>query len=378
MSLPAFYVSARKKQRMEITPDEITKLSKKKIARIINDPLKTAAAGNLVYVTDAEPGIIRIRKGKTFDYTSGNRKIKDKDELLRIKKLAIPPAWENVWICMFPNGHLQATGVDVKVRKQYRYHPLWNSIRNLTKYYRLHEFGKALPSMRLQLEKDLSLPGLPVEKVLAAVVSLMERTHIRIGNSFYEKLYGSFGLTTLKDKHVAISGNAMRFTFKGKKGVAHDISIKNKKLANIVQKCRDIPGKELFQYYDENGGRKCIDSGMLNDYIRKISGSDFTAKDFRTWAGTLQALLAFKELGPAENAAESKKKIVEALDRVAKDLGNTRNVCKKYYVHPAMITMYENNDLEKYIKQLDAIETNGHTADLTPEEKILMKILEAC
>ena len=226
------------------------------------------------------------------------------------------------------------------------------------------------------MEKDLSLPGLPLKKVLATVVSLMERTHIRIGNNFYEKLYGSFGLTTLKDKHVNISGSSLKFSFKGKKGVHHDISIKSKKLAALVKQCRDIPGKELFQYYDEKGEHKSIDSGMINDYIKQIGGIDFTAKDFRTWAGTVQALLAFKELGFYETVTESKKKIVEALDIVSKELGNTRTVCRKYYVHPGIIDMYENKSLEKYLQQLDSIEVDDNKTDLTAEEKIVMKILE--
>ena len=356
--------------------ERLIKIPKKKIASIANNPSKTAAAINLEYISDNEPGIERIKKGNNFKYQFKENMVNDKNTLQRIKSLVIPPAWEHVWICTLPNGHLQVTGVDVKNRKQYKYHSLWNSFRNQTKFFRLYEFGKALPAMRLKLEKDLALPGLPRQKVLATVVSLMERTHIRIGNNFYEKLYGSFGLTTLKDKHVSISGSSLKFSFRGKKGVHHDIGIKNKKLAAIVKQCRDIPGKELFQYYDDNGDRKSIDSGMINEYIKGIAGSDFTAKDFRTWAGTVQALLAFKELGFYETTTESKKKVVEALDIVSKELGNTRTVCKKYYVHPGIIDMYENKSLEKYIQQLDTIEVNDNKADLTAEEKIVMKILE--
>ena len=356
--------------------EKLIKIPKRKIASIANDPSKTAAAINLKYISDNEPGIERIKKGNNFKYQFKENMVNDKNTLQRIKSLVIPPAWEHVWICTLPNGHLQVTGVDVKNRKQYKYHSLWNSFRNQTKFFRLYEFGKALPAMRLKLEKDLALPGLPRQKVLATVVSLMERTHIRIGNNFYEKLYGSFGLTTLKDKHVSISGSSLKFSFRGKKGVHHDIGIKNKKLAAIVKQCRDIPGKELFQYYDDNGDRKSIDSGMINEYIKGIAGSDFTAKDFRTWAGTVQALLAFKELGFYETTTESKKKVVEALDIVSKELGNTRTVCKKYYVHPGIIDMYENKSLEKYIQQLDTIEVNDNKADLTAEEKIVMKILE--
>ena len=356
--------------------EPIIKIPRKKIASLVNDPVKTAAAVNLKYVSDTEPGIERIKKGKGFKYQFKNNLITDEDNLKRIKSLVIPPAWEHVWICNLPNGHLQATGIDTRKRKQYKYHSLWNSFRNQTKFFRLYEFGKALPAMRLQLEKDLALPGLPMAKVMATVVSLMERTHIRIGNNFYEKLYGSFGLSTLKDKHVMINGSSLKFKFKGKKGVHHDISIKSKKLARIVKQCRDIPGKELFQYYDDNGEHRSIDSGMINEYIKNIAGNDFTAKDFRTWAGTVQALLAFKDLGFYETNIESKRKIVEALDIVSKELGNTRTVCKKYYVHPGIIDMYENKSLEKYIQQLDTIEVNDNKTDLTVEEKIVMKILE--
>ena len=363
---------------MEAIADEILQLPKRKLRAIIDDPEKSAQAVNLIYVNDTVPGIKRIKKGRKFDYIAGETiRITDKKELIRIKRLVIPPAWDNVWICDLANGHLQATGIDVKKRKQYRYHTLWNSIRNYTKYFRLYQFGKVVPAIRLQLEKDLSLSGLPVEKVLALVVSLMERTNIRIGNSMYEKLYGSFGLTTLKDKHVNINGSELKFSFKGKKGVHHDISIKNKKLSILVKSCRDIPGKELFQYYTSDGDRRSVDSGMVNEYIKKISGGDFTAKDFRTWSGTIRAFLAFKELGLFETATEAKRKVAEALDMVSKQLGNTRNVCKKYYVHPVIVSLYENRSLGKYLNQLDEIQVNDNKADLTAEEKIVMKILES-
>jgi DNA topoisomerase-1 len=243
------------------------KLPLKKIKKILQDPKKTAQAINLVYVNDQQPGISRLRKRNNFYYFSGNEQINDAKVLERIRKLVIPPAWENVWICDLENGHLQVTGIDAKKRKQYKYHSLWNTLRNQTKFYRMHEFGKAIPLIRKQLHKDLSLPGLPVEKVLATVVSLLEKTNIRVGNSFYEKLYGSFGLTTLKDQHVKIDGSKLIFLFKGKKGISHKISLKSKQLAKVVQHCRDIPGKELFQYIDEEGQYKSIDSGMVNNYI---------------------------------------------------------------------------------------------------------------
>ncbi len=362
---------------METDVEQILRLPEKKIKAIVHDAEKAAKAVSLVYLSDSAEGIQRIKKGKSFSYLLQEKTVDDEATLQRIKSLVIPPAWENVWISPIDNAHLQATGVDALQRKQYRYHPLWNALRNHTKFYRIHEFGKILPAIRLQLEKDVSLPGLPVEKVLATVVSLMERTSIRVGNNLYEKLYGSFGMTTLKDEHVKIEGAKLRFTFKGKKGVHHDINIKSPKLAKIVKQCRDIPGKELFQYYDEEGVHKSIDSGMVNNYIKHISGGDFSAKDFRTWSGTVQAILAFKELGFFETQTETKKKIVEALDIVAKHLGNTRTVCKKYYVHPLIISLYESQNLKNYLSDLEQIEVNDNKADLTAAEKILMKILEA-
>jgi len=418
-----------------LTISEDISLSLRKIKSIKDDPQKSAEAVNLVYVNDQQPGIHRTRKDDEFHYLCGKKKLRDKKTLERIKKLAIPPAWEEVWICSIDNGHLQATGFDVKKRKQYRYHPLWNSLRNHTKFYRLHEFGKSIPLIRQQIEKDLSLKGLPVEKVLAAVVCLMEQTSIRVGNNLYEKLNGSFGITTLKDKHVKISGDKMQFIFKGKKGVSHNVSLKSKRLAKIVKACRDIPGKELFQYYDHDGNHKCIDSGMVNNYLKSITGKDFTAKDFRTWSGTVHSLIAFKEIticSTLENNAEdnakasikdrnndnrkdwrkhSRKKIAEendsqtaanitldqassstttstltkaeikshillVLDHVAAHLGNTRTVCKKYYVHPAIIELYENCRLHPYLNQLDDNETNHADDQLTCEERLLMTILE--
>jgi len=356
---------------------EIAELPKSTLKKILNDPVKTAEAIKLVYVSDAMQGITRKKAGKNFTYVKGSQKINDKDELARIKSLVIPPAWENVWICALANGHLQATGMDVKKRKQYRYHPSWNQLRNHTKFYRMLHFSKVLPAIRLRVEKDLSETNLTRAKVLATVISLMERTNIRVGNAAYEKLYGSFGLTTLKDKHVDIKGTSLKFSFIGKKGVPHQVSLKNKKLASIVQKCKEIPGKELFQYFDEDGQKQCIDSGMVNEYIKEITGEDFTAKDFRTWAGTVSAFLAFRETGFAETETATKKNIVEVLDRVAEALGNTRTVCKKYYVHPLIISLYESRSIEKYFRQLDEIEKDDDKAGLTSEEKIIVKILES-
>ena len=346
---------------MDVIEVEILNLPKKKLKSIIGDAAKSALAINLEYVHDIEPGFKRIKKGKDFNYLEQEASlIYDEDNLKRIKSLSISLARENVLICVLPNGHLQATGIDLKKRKQYRYHPSLNYLKNHTKYYRFFQFGRVLPKIRLQLEKDLAWPGLPVEKVSAAMISLIECTNIRVGNSVYEKLYATYGLTTFKNKHVKIEGSDLQFSFKGKKGVHHEISLINKKLLKIVQSCRDIPGKGLFQYLFSDGSRKSIDFGMINDYIKKSCGEDFTAKDFRTWSGTLHAFLAFRDLGFFETVTEAKKNVVEVLDRVSKHLSNTRTVCKKYYVHPDILSLYESKSLEKYLHQLDKIKKDDN------------------
>ena len=356
--------------------EKLAELSHKEFLKIDKDYTKAAKLANLVYVSDKDAGIARQARGSGFAYYMDDEQIKDEQMLDRIKKLVIPPAWTNVWICKKENGHIQATGVDGKGRKQYRYHPHWNVLRNETKFHRLYEFGKVLPSIRLKVEEDLAKKELSEEKVLATVISLMERTFIRVGNDDYEKLYGSYGLTTLKDKHVKVEGNTLKFSFKGKKGVYHDITLKNPKLAKLVKQCRDIPGKELFQYFDSEGNRKSIDSGMVNQYIKDASGGDFTAKDFRTWAGTLHILQCFCSLENPETDSDCKKNIVAALDEVSHKLGNSRTVCKKYYVHPGIIKLYEDRSLDKYLKQLDEIEKEDNLTGLTSEERVLMKILK--
>lgn len=347
-------------------------IHRRKLKSLVSDSMKSAEAVNLQYVSEKQNGITRERKGDDFIYTFNGEKIVDEEILNRIKSLVLPPAWNDVWICSLPNGHLQAIGKDAKGRKQYRYHPLWNALRNETKFSHLDDFGKALPAIRKQINADLALPGLPQKKVLATIVSLMQQTGIRIGSPIYEKLYGSFGLSTLKDKHVKIQGNDVKFSFKGKKGVFHDISLKSRKLARIISQCRDIPGKELFQYYDENGIRHAIDSGMVNAYLKDISGMYITSKHFRTWAGSLAAIKAFINLGYAEHTSGIKRKINEALDITAKQLGNTRNVCRKYYVHPMVIEYYSNKYIEDlFNKTLKSPADNG----LNPEEQVLMKML---
>lgn len=350
------------------------RLSSARIRKMTGD--KNAEAKQLIYVSDAEKGISRKKKGKSFAYFFGDARITDTEELLRIKSLVIPPAWRKVWICRHENGHLQATGIDARNRKQYKYHQLWTALRSHTKYRHLYEFGKALPAIRKQIEKDLALPGMPKEKVLALVVSLMERTHIRVGNQQYEKLYGSFGITTLKDEHVQFKKNKIFFRFTGKKGIAHEISLSSKRLLQLVKKCRDIPGKELFQYQDERKIYHTIDSGMVNSYIKELSGANFTAKDFRTWSGSLQALLFLMTLDAVETQSDVKANLVKMTEQVSSSLGNTRNVCRKYYIHPLIFDLYEKQGLEKYFTSLDAEETGKKHPGLSKEEQLLMQILE--
>lgn len=353
-------------------PTTIT-ITRKDTKKLISDGARSAEMLSLVYVSDKENGIRRVRKGDSFIYKINNVPLKDATVLARIKSLVLPPAWQEVWICASEQGHLQATGIDANGRKQYRYHHLWVAMRNHTKFLHLHDFGMNLPKVREQIKADLALPGLCQRKVLAAVVALMDGTGIRIGGSLYEKLYGSFGLTTMKDKHVAIEGDKITFGFKGKKGVQQNVTLKSKKLARIVKQCRDIPGKELFQYYDEQGNRKSIDSGMVNSYIKEIGGDDFSAKDFRTWTGTVAALEALLQFESCETQAETNKRMIEALDLAAQRLGNTRTVCRKYYVHPAVMDSFVDKSLQKIA---------GHVVKFTStedafsiEEQVLMKIL---
>lgn len=343
----------------------------KKLEKIGSDPKITAKAVGLRYSLQADKGYYRKRRANSFTYIdeTGNT-VKDKDVLERIKKLVIPPAWENVWISPYENGHLQVTGTDTKGRKQYRYHPQWNKIRNQSKFYRLRRFANALPAIRQQVEKDLNRQGLPYEKVVALVVKLIELTNIRIGNDAYKKLYGSFGLTTLRDKHVKFDKSTVWFEFVGKKGVKHKIKLQSRRMANLVKKCQDIPGQELFQYYDNEGKRHTIGSGDVNSYLKEISGEDFTAKDFRAWAGSLNALCAFHDLGEHTGITDCKRKIVNVLDSVASKLGNTRTVCKKYYVHPSVIAAYEKGSLWNY-KPAEEVPTG----DLNAQERALLDLL---
>lgn len=343
---------------------------KSKLEKIGRDPKITAKAVGLRYTINSNTGYLRQRKNETFIFVDqSNKIIRDKQILERIKKLVIPPAWEMVWISPYENGHLQATGIDAKGRKQYRYHSQWNKIRNQSKFYKLRNFANALPAIRKQVEKDLNRNGLPYEKVVALVIKLIELTNIRIGNEAYKKLYGSFGITTLQDKHVSFQNSKVYFEFIGKKGIKHKMSLESRKLANLVKKCKDIPGQDLFQYYDDNGNHHTIGSADINNYLKEITQEDFTAKDFRAWAGTVNALTAFQNKTAAENQTDCKRKVIEVLDEVAAKLGNTRTVCKKYYVHPTVITAFEKGMVWKY-------KPNPKNSELRPEENALVELLE--
>ena len=303
--------------------------------------VQSARRVGLRYVSDNKPGIRRERSGPHFRYSDPHgRTVRDKQTLARIKALVIPPAWKDVWICAAANGHIQVTARDARGRKQYRYHALWRKVRDENKYEHLVSFAHALPSIREQVEKDLALPGLPREKILATIVRLLETTMMRVGNEEYVRSNGSFGLTTLRNKHVRIEGARLEFHFRGKSGIEHQIELTDRRLARIVRRCRELPGYELFQYLDAQGDRGSIDSEDVNDYLRRISGQDYTAKDFRTWAGTLLAALALCEIGKFASQAHAKKNLGRAIAAVAERLGNTPAICRKCYVHPAVVEAY--------------------------------------
>jgi DNA topoisomerase-1 len=322
------------------------------------------------------PGISRKRAGTGFTYVGADgRRIRDKREVARIRSLAIPPAYTDVWICPHPDGHIQATGRDARGRKQYRYHPRWREVRDVTKFERMLEFSRVLPAIRERVSKDTAKPGLSREKVIATVVSLLECTGIRVGNDEYARANRSFGLTTLRDHHVAISGSKLQFQFRGKGGKVHDVVLTDRRLARIVARCQAIPGETLFQYEDENGERQTVDSADVNAYLRDIAGQDFTAKDFRTWSGTLLAVAALRELGPAASQKEAKSVVLQAIDRVAEQLNNTRAVCRKYYVHPAVFEAYMAGTMLTGLGNGNAKAAAEAAAGLSDEERAVVRLL---
>lgn len=309
-------------------------------------PEESAEAAGLRYVSDSEPGISREPADDGFIYRSSTgRQISDGRTLKRIAGLAIPPAWTDVWICRRANGHLQATGRDARGRKQYRYHPRWREVRDETKYGRMVAFGEALPGLRERVAQDLARRGLPREKVLAALTRLLEATHIRVGNEEYARENRSYGLTTLRDRHVKVGASKLTFSFRGKAGKRHTVELHDRRLARIVQRCRDLPGQQLFQYIDEDGRRQSVGSGDVNAYLRDATGQPFTAKDFRTWTGTVLAARLLREAGPAASQREAKHNISEAIKATAEELGNTPSICRKCYVHPALLDAYQGGRL---------------------------------
>jgi DNA topoisomerase-1 len=313
--------------------------------------VQAAVSAGLRYVTDRAPGIRRKRAGTGFSYVDPTgRTIRDARELRRIRSLVIPPAWEEVWICANPLGHLQATGRDARGRKQYRYHPRWREARDETKYGRLVAFARALPAIRRRVSRDLARPGLPREKVLAALVRLLETSYIRIGNAEYARDNDSFGLTTLRERQVRVRGAVLRFRFRGKSGVTHDITLSDARLARIVRRMQDLPGEELFRYVEADATVRSVESSDVNDYLRQAAGEDFTSKDFRTWAGTLLCARALRRFEAPASVAESRRVVGQVIDTVARALGNTKAVCRKCYVHPAVIDAYERGELARRMR----------------------------
>jgi DNA topoisomerase-1 len=306
-----------------------------------DDPVEAARSAGLRHVSDAQPGISRRRAGAGFVYLDPQgRAIRDEEEIGRIRSLAVPPAWTDVWICPDPRGHVQATGRDARGRKQYRYHARWREVRDEAKYGRMVAFGEALPAIRARVSEDLAKQGLPKEKVLATVVRLLETTLIRVGNEEYAKENRSYGLTTMRDRHVEVDGSAVRFTFVSKGGKRRMVNLQDAKLAKVVKRCRELPGADLFQYVDDDDEVRNIGSEDVNEYLREITSQEFTAKDFRTWAGSVMAALALRELGPFRSQRQAKKNVVAAIEGVAERLGNTPAICRKCYVHPQVIDAY--------------------------------------
>ena len=353
---------------------------KEKIAEIevVTDPVQAAEEAGLRYVSDDRPGYTRRRKADDFEYFDTEGKpIEEEQRILRIKRLAIPPAWKDVWICPSPNGHLQATGRDARRRKQYRYHDRWREVRDENKYERMLLFGEALSKIRKRVEQDLSERGLSRNKVLATVVRLLERTFIRIGNEEYARENRSFGLTTMQDRHVEVKGSKLRFRFRGKRGIKHEVDITDRRIARIVSKLQDLPGQELFQYVDDEGEHHDITSEEVNAYLKEITGEDFTAKDFRTWAGTVLAAIALNAVGGFETKKQAKANIKNAISAVSKLLGNTPAICRKCYIHPAVLESYLDGNSIEGLKQTTREALDKKIVDFREGETAILKFLHS-
>ncbi|MBI0537961.1 DNA topoisomerase IB [Roseomonas sp. KE2513] len=345
-------------------------------AESIVEPREAARAAGLRYVSDTRPGIRREAKGDGFVYYDvAGKPVRDEATLERIRSLAIPPAYTDVWICPQANGHIQATGRDARGRKQYRYHRRWRETRDATKYEHMAEFAAALPAIRARVSADLRRKGLSREKVLATVVRLLETTLIRVGNDDYAKENGSFGLTTLRNRHVSVKGETMRFAFKGKSGKTWRLGLQDRRVARVVRECQDLPGQELFAYPAEDGSLHDVTSGDVNDYLREVSGREITAKDFRTWAGTVMAALALREFEAFDTQAAAKRNIRAAIERVSSRLGNTPTVCRKCYVHPDLLDGYMDGKLVLEIAERAEEELREEMEDLRPEEAAVLALL---
>jgi DNA topoisomerase-1 len=339
--------------------------------------IEAAKNAGLRYVNDKKPGITRRKVGGKFQYfTPEGRRVRDGETLARIRSLAVPPAWTDVWICPIENGHLQATGHDARGRKQYRYHPRWRLVRDEDKYSRMIDFARALPRIRNRVRRDLARRGMPREKVLAALVRLLETTLIRVGNDEYAKKNNSYGLTTIRNRHVRVKGGTVHFDFRGKSGIEHEIDLHDPRLARIVRKCQDLPGQELFGYVDDDGQVRDVGSSDVNDYLREISGHDFSAKDFRTWAGTALAAQALQEFEEFDSQAAAKRNITSAIERVAERLGNTKAVCRKCYVHPAVIDAYLDRTLVETLQRKTERALQHSLAQLSSEEAAVLALLQ--
>ena len=347
-------------------------------AQAIVDQRDAAESAGLVYASDEQRGVTRERANGGFSYLKANGDpVHEEATLERIRKLAIPPAWTDVWICPKANGHIQATGRDARGRKQYKYHPQFREVRESTKYEHMMEFARALPAIRAKLAEHMALRGLPREKVLATVVHLLESTLIRVGNDDYARTNKSYGLTTLRNSHVKVQGSELRFQFKGKSGKTWRLQVKDRRIARIVKACQELPGQELFQYLDENGELKDVTSADVNVYLKEITGRDITAKDFRTWAGTVLAALALQEFEAFDTQAGAKQNLRAAIEGVASRLGNTPTICRKCYVHPEVLAAYAEGTLLLGIKDRVEAELRDDLASLRPEEAAVLGLLEA-
>jgi DNA topoisomerase I len=339
----------------------------------LDDVAGAARAAKLRYVTESVNGIHRVRNGKTFIYqTQRGRRIKDPKVLQRIASLVIPPAWKDVWICPWSNGHLQASGFDARGRKQYKYHPAWQQVRDEQKYGRLVLFARALPAIRRRVQRDLRRPGLPREKVLAAVVRLLELTRIRIGNEKYAQENATYGLTTVRNHHAKVKGRRIRFDFQGKHQIKHEIEVENSELATVVRRCQELPGKELFEYVDDTGQVRDVKAADVNEYLRQIAGREFSAKDFRTWAGTVVAAHELAAAEPFTSATAAKRAIAQAIANVAERLRNTKAVCRKCYIHPGILEAYLGGRLARSLKSQRDLGIK-----LPPREAAVLRMLEA-